>query len=256
VCATEKRPSLWRQIAFLSGILVIYTVVQTRFEYLAEHMFFLNRLQHVGMHHLGPMLIALAWPGAIIEQGMPRFLSRFTTHPAIGATLTIVQQPVIAGLLFVGLIAFWLIPPVHFRAMISPDLYALMNWSMVVDGLLFWCLVLDPRPSPPARVSFGVRAALAALVMFPQIFGGALIALTPRDLYSFYDLCGRIYPNLGAHNDQTVGGLIIWIPPAMMSVLALVLVLNALRRAEETGNLSDDNHQRPAIDVQASNWTG
>ena len=43
-----------------------------------------------------------------------------------------------AAVLFVGLIYLWLVPTVHFRAMIDPDLYAVMNWSMViVDGILF-----------------------------------------------------------------------------------------------------------------------
>ncbi len=58
------------------------------------------------------------------------------------------------------------------------------------------------------------------VVMFPQIIGGAMITFNPHDLYSFYDLCGRIYPDLGALYDQTVGGLIVWIPPSMMSVIA------------------------------------
>ena len=79
------------------------------------------------------------------------------------------------------------------------------------------------------------------LVMFPQIVGGALISFSPRDLYPFYDLCGRIYPELGAHYDQVIGGLIIWIPPAMMSVLALVLVLNVLRRSEERTSEDEDD---------------
>jgi hypothetical protein len=34
-------------------------------------------------------------------------------------------------------------PPVHVRAVLDLQLYALMNWSMVLDGVLFWCLVLD-----------------------------------------------------------------------------------------------------------------
>ena len=84
------------------------------------------------------------------------------------------QQPLLAAFLFVGLIYFWLIPPIHFRAMIDWRLYAVMNWSMVLDGLLFWCLVLDPRPKPPARISYGARAALVLGVMFPQIALGAV----------------------------------------------------------------------------------
>ena len=31
----------------------------------------LNRAQHVVMHHLGPFLIALAWPGETLMRGMP-----------------------------------------------------------------------------------------------------------------------------------------------------------------------------------------
>jgi putative membrane protein len=117
--------------------------------------------------------------------------------------------------------------------MIDPRLFAVMNWSMVIDGILFWCLVLDPRQTPAASLGFAARAALAGLVMFPQIVGGALIAFSSRDLYTFYDLCGRIYPSLGAHYDQLLGGLIVWIPSGMMSVLAVLLIVKDCCRYEE-----------------------
>src|SRR6185437_2087832 len=57
------RPPLWRRIAFGLGVALLYFVLQTRFEYWSQHMFFLNRIQHVAMHHLGPFLIALGCPG-------------------------------------------------------------------------------------------------------------------------------------------------------------------------------------------------
>jgi putative membrane protein len=252
-----EQPSFARNLAFFAGLAAVYLVLETRFEYLAEHQFFFNRIQHVAMHHVGPFLIALAWPGGTLMRGMPAWARRVATHPAITRTVYVLQQPVLAGVIFVGSFFFWLIPPVHFRAMIDPDLFALMNWTMVADGILFWCLVLDPRPKPPARASFGMRAALAVLVMFPQIIGGSFIVFSQDDLYSFYNLCGRIYPELGAHYDQALGGLIIWIPPAMMSVLALVLVLNLLRRSEErtaADEPDDENDTRPVIDTRQ--WTG
>lgn len=253
----EERPGIARQISFFAGVLLIYAVLETHFGYLAEHQFFFNRIQHVVMHHLGPLLIALAWPGAAITRAMPAPLTRVIQHPIPVGVVHALQQPVFAAILFVGSFFFWLIPSIHFRAMIDSNLFAFMNWTMVADGILFWCLVLDPRPSPPARVSFGGRAALAMVVMFPQILGGAMIAFNPHDLYSFYDLCGRIYPDMGALYDQTVGGLIVWIPPAMMSVLALLLVLNAMRRSEErtlNDEPEDPNDFRPII--RSSQWTG
>lgn len=251
-----ERPSLARTVSFFIGMLVIYTALETRYEYLAEHQFFFNRIQHVGMHHLGPFLIALAWPSATFRRGAPASVTRLFEHPALRAVTSLLQQPVIAGVLFVGLIFFWLTPSIHFRAMIDPRLFSVMNWSMVVDGLLFWFLVLDPRPKPPARISFGARAALSVLTIFPQIVGGAMIVFSQKDLYTFYDLCGRIYPALGAHYDQTIGGLIIWIPPSMMGVLGLVLVLNFLRRSDERllNDADDESDAQPIIN--ASRWTG
>jgi len=249
--APGEKPRLWRTLLFLLGIALLYAVLQTRYEYLAEHMFFLNRFQHVVMHHLGPFLIALAWPWPTILRGMPEPVRRWATSPLALGLLHVSRQPFLAAFLFVGLIAFWLVPGIHFRAMIDPTLYLVMNWTMVGDGLLFWSLVLDPRDTPAAHISFGMRAVLAVGVMFPQIAMGAVIALAGHDLYSFYAWCGRIYPSIDALADQTYGGLIVWIPPAMMSVVALLLVLNALRLNEEK-----EDAARPPGAISSSNWTG
>jgi putative membrane protein len=254
---SAERPSLARRISYFAGVFIIYAVLETRYEYLAEHQFFFNRIQHVAMHHAGPFLLALAWPGETLLRGMPAWARRIVEQRAVASTVHALQQPLLAAVLFSGTFFFWLIPAVHFRAMIDPDLFALMNWTMVIEGILFWCLVLDPRPAPPARAGFATRAALAVVVMFPQIIGGAFISFSSQDLYSFYDLCGRIYPELGAHYDQTVGGQIVWIPPAMMSVLALVLVLNTLRRNEQQAPDDEpdgDDDTRPIIDTRQ--WTG
>jgi putative membrane protein len=248
------RAAKWRRVAFLAGVAVIYAVLQTRFEYWSQHMFFLNRIQHVVMHHIGPFLVALGGAGGTIRRGLPLRLRRIVEAAPVTAAMRIVQQPLLAAFLFVGLFYFWLIPAVHFRAMLDVRLYALMNGSMVLDGILFWWLVLDPRPSPPARVSYGVRAALALGVMFPQIALGAVITFSQTDLYPYYDLCGRLYPSISALNDQHMGGIVIWIPPAMMSVVAVLLVINALRLHEEaTMEASDD---AAALAKLASSWTG
>jgi putative membrane protein len=251
-----ERPAGWRTACYVAGVLSIYAVLQTRFEYLAEHMFFLNRVQHVVMHHMGPFMIAIAWPGEVLARGMPQVVRRLTGLRPLRKVVDVLQQPAIASFLFVGLVAFWLIPAVHFRAMIDYKLYQTMNWSMVVDGLLFWVLVLDPRPKPPARVSFGGRVAMTLVVVPPQIAIGALIAFTPYDIYSFYAWCGRIYPAVGALGDQQIGGLNIWIPPAMMSGAALLLVVNAFRRQEEKEEKDEPKRDDDDARIAAAGWTG
>ncbi len=251
----EERPGLGRRVAFLLGMAVIWAVLQTRYLYLAEHEFFLNRIQHVVMHHLGPFLVALGVAGGPIRRGMPGPLARGVQHRAVRRALAPLQQPFVASVLFVGLVALWLIPPLHFRAMIGDRLFWIMNWSMVLDGLLFWCMVLDPRPKPPARAGYGVRAAMAVGVIFPQILIGALIVFARYDIYPYYDFCGRFFPSISPQYDQLVGGMVVWIPPAMMSVIALLLVLTHLRRAEDAAPRSLDP-RAAQIEAMAARWTG
>ncbi len=225
-------PPRWQQVSFVLGMLITYFVLQTRFEYMAEHMFFLNRAQHIVLHHLGPMLIVLGWPWEVLRLGMPPRLARLLWGRPVHRILALLRQPVLAATLFVGLVALWLIPPVHFRAMINPLFYSMMNWSMVLDGLVFWSMVLDPRPKALAGVSVFTRAISAILIIPPQILIGAMIVFARSDLYDFYHWCGRIYPGISPMTDQALGGLIIWIPSAMSSIMALLLVLNFARQNE------------------------
>jgi putative membrane protein len=233
ISPAEDRPAWWQQILFLSGILITYFVLQTRFEYMAQHMFFLNRAQHIVMHHIGPMLIVLGWPWKTLLRGMPRALAASLTSRISIRFLAIARHPVLAPVIFVGLVALWLVPPVHFRAMINPTFYSVMNWSMVLDGIIFWSMVLDPRPKQAAGVSVFARAINTILIIPPQILIGAVVVFSRKDLYEFYHWCGRIYPGIDPLTDQTLGGLIIWIPSAMTSIMALLLVLNFARLNEQ-----------------------
>lgn len=228
-------PPLWRRAAFLAGLALIWVATQTGFEYVAQRMFFLNRIQHVALHHVGPVLLGLSMAGPVILAGGPAWLRRLSASGPALRVMRVVQHPAVATVLFSGLFWFWLIPSVHFVAMLDPLLYQLMNWTMAVDGILFWAMVLDTRPKAQTGVSFGVRAALSVAVMFPQILLGALITFSTRDLFPYYAYCGRYFPGIDAVTDQQIGGIVIWIPPAMMSALGLIAVLNNMRRAEAWG---------------------
>ncbi len=227
------RPPWSKRILYLTGVAMIYAVLQTRFLYLAEHMFFLHRVQHIVMHHLGPFLIALAWPGEVLARGMPGWALRLALSRKARRVCAAIQQPVVAAVLFVGLVFLWLYPPLHFRAMVDARLYALMNWSMVVDGIFFFCLVLDPLPVTSSGLSLAGRIVLALSVQIPQIALGGVLAAATRDLYPWYDLCGRIFPGINAATDQELGAFVILFPGGMMSAVAALILLGRLWRAEE-----------------------
>jgi putative membrane protein len=238
--------SAGRQIAFLLGLAACYAVLHTRFDYYAQYVFFMHRIQHLVLHHAGPFLVALAVPWPVLGLGLPEkwrsLLLPVWRHPAVRYGYRFLQHPVVAPVLFVGLIYFWLTPEIHFDAMLSLTLYHLMNWSMLIDGLLFWWLMLNPRPSGSvAVVGYAGRVLILFIIMLPQIALGAYIALSGADLYDVYDVCGRAWP-IEPHTDQQLGGLLTWIPAAMMSVIGILVVIRLmmryekLNREERTGN--------------------
>ncbi|MEO9190813.1 MAG: cytochrome c oxidase assembly protein [Acetobacteraceae bacterium] len=230
--AAECRPALGRQACFFGGLALVYAVLQTQFLYLAEHMFFLHRIQHLVLHHLGPFLIALAWPGETLARGMPVWASRLALSSPLRRACAVIQRPSLAAVLFVGLIFLWLYPPLHFRAMVDVRLYGIMDWTMVVDGIFFFCLVLDPRARPPSGLSFAARIVLAVSVQIPQIALGGFLAASARDLYPWYDLCGRVFPMIGARADQQLGAFVVLFPGGMMSAVTALIVLGRLWREE------------------------
>lgn len=214
-----------QKLYFWTGLLTLYAVAHTQIDYYAEHAFFIHQLQSLVLHQLGPFLIALARPWAVLSAGMPqairRLIQRISVLRSMRWTLNALFHPAAAVLVFAGLTIFWLLPSVHFIAMLDWRVYRLMNWSMVLNGLMFWGLVLDSRSqwSPGSRITTMLAAAP------PQILMGILIFFTPRELYPIYTLCGRAFTGMSPLTDQQLGGLILWMHGTMMSVIGILIVI-------------------------------
>ncbi len=228
--APHEIPGTGPVLAFVIGVVLMYVVTQTRFDYWSQYMFFIHRGQHLVLHHLAPFLIALSMPAPVLARGLPEairgwFARRHLLRSVWVRSYRVLQQPFIACFLFVGLIALWLTPEVHFDAMLSSTLYWVMNWTMALDGLLFWWLMFERgRPGNTPRLGYGTRVLLLAAVMVPQIIIGASITFADEVWFDVYAVCGRAWP-LDPLTDQYLGGLITWIPAAMMSVVGALIIL-------------------------------
>ncbi len=246
----------WPAAAFTLGLALVYLALQSYLDYVSQHMFWVHRAQHLVLHHMGPFLVAVSQPQAVMSRGVPLPVKDRVFVPLWRNSLTqhlyrFVQGPVVAPLLFVGLIYFWLSPSIHFAAMLSLDRYQAMNWSMVIDGLLFWWVMLDRRsPDTPGVMGYGTRILILWAAMLSQIALGAYITFRNAPLYDVYNVCGRAWP-ISPLVDQEIGGLITWIPSSMMSVIAGLVVLR-LWIHETRSRDSADAMRMPACAAQQS----
>jgi len=240
----QERPGAFRVFVFMLGLGMCYAVMQTVIDYYASYMFFVHRGQHLILHHLGPFLMALSNPMPIIRFWNARISPGLRAIMApLGWTYRVLQQPAIAAFLFFGIIYFWLWPSIHFDAMLSRDLYWVMNWSMLLDGMLFWWLIFDPRsPANSTAVRYRWRIFMLVIVALPQMFLGAWIVFNRGMVYDVYEVCGRAWP-MPPETDQLIGGVITWVPPAMMSILRRLILMR--RAMHEDSKVTTDGAWKP-----------
>ncbi|HKJ08765.1 MAG TPA: cytochrome c oxidase assembly protein [Gammaproteobacteria bacterium] len=229
--------SLWRLASYVTGIVLTYLILESPFDALSDHIFWIHRVQHVALHHWIPMLLALSAPIPELVTGLPGWARRHMLQPilrsrGVRGTWEFIQHPVVAPILFVGLIYFWLIPPIFDYATVNETVHEIMHFSMLLEGIPFWWLMLDPKPG---RVRYGRRMIILWAVMVPQMLIGAYITFSYSVLYPVYATLDKGW--VGSYLfDQHLGGLVVWIPASMMSAVAAFLVLVFwTRRERETG---------------------
>jgi len=244
------RVGLARQALFWAGFVLLYLSLHTRIDYYAERLFFAHRLQHLVLHHLGPLLVMGAYSGQVLRAGLPlsarRWLRNFLATPSGRVLHALGTNKYWVPFLFVFLVLVWLIPSVQFYSMLDWRLYRIMNWTVVISGFMYWNLILDRRPSPPAVMAPGARILSPVITMVPQMVTGAVITFAEFDLYPIFDLCGRAMPGMSALTDQAIGGLTMWVLAGFIETFGLLFALATMMRLSGKGRLPPSRRQRLA----------
>ena len=233
--------SFSRRLAFWAGMAIIYLSLHTYLDFYAEHEFFMHRIQQLLLHHLAPLLIVTAFPGTVLRAGMPltwrvRVLQPLRRSWPWRAVSGVLWNPTVATLLFIAFILIWLVPSMQTLAMLDWRIYRFMNWSMLISGFAYWSLVLDHRPHPPGRMTAGLRVLSPAITMTPQILAGAIITFSKTDLYPIFEICGRAF-TFNVLTGQLIGGVIIWVPSALLESIGGLMALRQWLRLSRNGRL-------------------
>jgi len=228
--ARSSFPSHWRSASFLAGMALVFLALQSPLDALSEHLFFVHQIQHFLLHAAGPMLVMLAAPQGPLLAGSPPALRHYLIGPIMSnrvlrAVFRAISRPIGATALFLGSLYLWQWPAFHDLAVRDEAVHYVMHVSMLVTGLVFfWCL-FDARPAP-LGARYGARVTMLWAAVVGNILLGAITTLKPAALYAAYDDFGRLW-GFGALADEQLGGLVIWIPPSMMCIVALFVIIKS-----------------------------
>jgi putative membrane protein len=223
-------PPTWRSASFLAGMALVFLALESPIDPLSEHLFFVHQIQHFLLHSAGPMLVMLGAPQGPLVAGSPPVLRRYLIGPIMGnrplrAVFRGISRPIPATALFVGSLYVWEWPAFHDLAVRDEAVHYAMHVSMLVAGLVFFWCVFDARPAP-LGARYGARVTMLWVAVVGNILLGSVTTLKPTALYTAYDDLGRLW-GFGPLPDEQLGGLIIWIPPSMMCLVALFVVISS-----------------------------
>jgi putative membrane protein len=227
-----RRELWWRAAAFVSGWFVLAVALLSPLESEAGRSFAMHMIQH-------EVLMLVAAPLLVLGRGLPTFLWAFphgarlavghaTKRRWLRSAWETLTSPLSAWLLHALALWLWHVPRFFNAAVLDATVHDWQHASFLVTALIFWHALL--------RTGRQVARGMALVYLFTTTIHtgvlGALLTFAPRPLYATLDR-GLRDSAFTLLEDQQLGGLIMWVPGALVYVgVALVLTVRWLRALE------------------------
>ena len=231
--------SRWQRASFFTGLFVIFIALQSPLDNLSEHMLSFHQLQHFLLRMLAPLLILLGAPLTPMLRGLPPWILQglvkpTVRHPLAQAVYEKLNNPVITVVIFMGVLYLWQFPGGFNLALRNEFVHAIMHMTMMSSGFIFYWAVIDPAPRR-SRIHYGVRVLYLGLIVLPNTILGAVITFSKSIIYTGYEDMYQPF-DMSLLTDQQIGGLMIWVPGDMMSILVAGIVMIMWYEREEGAN--------------------
>ncbi len=199
-----------RALCFYLGLAFNYLAVGSPLDQFGEdYLFCLHMVQHLIIIYLTPPLLLLGLPWWLTDRLLQRpgaaRIARAVLHPAACCTA------------FVVIFGLWHLPELYEAALRNRGIHILEHATVFFTATQMWWMFLGPsRIIPPCRYPIRILASFMLMAAHMPILG--LLALSENALYPTYDLAPRIIPNFSAMDDQVLGGTMMEMVAAAVSV--------------------------------------
>jgi putative membrane protein len=232
---SARRELYWRALAFAGGWVTLALALLSPLDAAATTAFSLHMVQH-------EILMLVAAPLLVLGRGLPTMLwsfphdarltlGRASKLPGIRITWRWLTAPLAAWLLHAAALWIWHIPPLFNAALASNGLHDFQHASFLVTALIFWHALLrhGAHPARGAAILYLFTTTIHTGVL------GALLTFARAPLYAPFDAGLRVFGMLTPLEDQQLGGLIMWVPGALVYIgVALTLLARWLGESART----------------------
>jgi putative membrane protein len=206
-----------RAACFLLGTGAMGVALASPLDEVAHHLFAGHMGQHLILILVAAPLLVLGMPLVgwlqLLPRARQRELWRLIRAPWPHRALVMINTPIVAWSLHVGLVLFWHLPVAYDAALTRPALHALEHVTLLSSALLFWWVLFRPEPARQLDAGIGVLYLTGASVVSGML--GALLTFAGTPIYPAQS-SGSLQFGLTPLEDQQVAGLLMWLPGGLV----------------------------------------
>jgi putative membrane protein len=212
-----------RIASFSFGMVIMLVALQGPLHELSDFFLFsAHMIQHLAVMLIMPPFLLAGVPGWMI-----RPIFRVPGAFRVARWLT---MPLVAFALINVVFGAWHFPGPYDLMMRNHDVHITMHLMIMASGLVMWWPVMSPLPELP-RIPAPMQMVYLFVLGVPMMLVAALISFNDQAMYSWYVEAPRIFP-ISALDDQRLGGVIMWVPGALVLWLGISAVYFRWSRPE------------------------
>jgi cytochrome c oxidase assembly factor CtaG len=246
VAHPQTQVPVLRSVCFFGGLLAIAVALMSGIDRYDTDLFSVHMVQHILLTLVAAPLIALGAPiTLLLRASTSRVRQRWILPVLHSRIVRVVSFPVVAWVLFAGVMWGTHFSPIFDRALEDPLLHDLEHLAYLVAGLLFWWPAVGLDPSP-WRMAHPVRVLYVFLQMPQNTFLAVAVLGASAPLYQHYATLVRPWGPTPLADQQAAGG-IMWLVGDLIFLGAILLLVLGWMRAEERKTAQSDRRADQAM---------
>jgi putative membrane protein len=204
---------------FFSGLLALVVALNGPLHDLSDYyLFSAHMVQHLVLTLVVPPLLLAGTP-AWMADAVLRALAR--PRP-LGALIGVLTRPLPAFACYAVALVAWHLPGPYNAALETHAWHVVEHVLLIATAGLGWWPILSPSTVAPA-LPYGAQLLYLFVFGMPMTVVAAFVTGAEHVLYPFYAAAPRIF-DITPLADQRLGGVIMWVPAAIIPVLVFSLV--------------------------------
>jgi putative membrane protein len=210
----------WRAaLMFFGGLLALVAVLNGPLHDLSDYyLFSAHMVQHLVLTLVVPPLLLAGTP-AWMADGLLHGLSRWRP---VGALIGVLVRPLPALACYAVALIAWHLPGPYNAALQTHAWHVVEHVVLIATAVLGWWPILSPATVAPP-LPYGAQLLYLFVFGIPMTVVAAFVTGAEHVLYPFYAAAPRIF-DITPLTDQRLGGVIMWVPAAVIPVLVFSLV--------------------------------